>query len=71
MLKLVILVEFSEIKLFLRNLVKLGDFLAKIWSPGGVQKWSKSGPSRDPAESGYGQKHKDFLMFSKSQRVMA
>ena len=48
MLNLVILMKFSEIKLFLRNLAKLGDFLAKMWSPGGVQKWSESGPSRDP-----------------------
>ena len=63
MLNLVILMKFSEIKLFLRNLAKLGDVLAKISSPGGVQKWSESGPSRDPSESRKGRKHYEFIAF--------
>ncbi len=71
MLNLVILLKFSETKLFSTKSSEVGLFWAKEWSPGGVQKWSKSGPSRDPSESGYGPKHKDFLMFSKKRRVTA
>ncbi len=45
MLNLVILMKFSEIKLFLRNLAKLGDFQLKYGPPEG----SKSGPKVVPA----------------------
>ena len=45
MLNLVILVKCSEIKLFLRNLAKLGDFQLKYGPPEG----SKSGPKVAPA----------------------
>ena len=45
MLHLVILMKFSEIKLFLRNLPKLGVFKLKYGPPEG----SKSGPKVVPA----------------------
>ena len=45
MLHLVILVKCSETKLFLRNLAKVGDCLAKYGPPEG----SKSGPKVVPA----------------------
>ena len=71
MLNLMILLEFSETETIFTKSSEVGLFRAKEWSPGGVQKLSKGGPSRDPSESGYGPKHKDFLMFSKNDRVLA
>ncbi len=65
MLDLVILLKFRETKIFSTKSSEVGLFWAKELSPGGVQKLSKSGPSRDASESGHGQNIRISLCFFK------
>ena len=67
--------RFSETRYSMaqRNLAMLTKLSEIRWcprsSPGGVQQWSKSGPSQDASESGNGQNIRISLCFSKREPV--